>query len=560
VPINVPTYGGPGQVKEQGGPNIRFNPNVPEGTFGEGRAAAGVAKATNAIFDTTRKIVEEEKQRADETAFMVADREASELQTALEVETKGIRGKDAGGAPDAIGAKWTKGVEAIRERLTSRRQREAFDRAVTNRWESLNKNVQFHVSNELTTYETNESKAHITASKNAAILNAGDDERITQEVDRQRAAFSMLARTAGIPKDSDQYKTELTKVLSETHREVIASRLGAEQEDQAAVYFEKAKAAGEFTDDDLLKVQKAIDEGKVLGKSRRLAEEILGSTKSMQEALAKAKSIKETKVYDKTVDRIKEEYSLRNTAEEADGKARFNRAALFAEKNKKRPDGVTWHALTLQDRNAIDARIKQLRTGEEPTTNWQLYYKLERFAGDATMRDSFVKTDLYKHRAELADAEFKYLSKLQSEIARGDEKTVQKLDGIFTKTSIVDGVLKEAGIDPTAEEGSDAATQANRFRKMVDAEVMQKQSLDGKPVNNEEVREISERLMRKTITEKGRFWDTEKPIYELELRDIPADERSKIEEALRALGRETSDRNVLHLFRLKRSRDAGKQQ
>lgn len=234
----VPEYGGP-KVQEQGLPSARVSVDAPAAAFGGGDVAEGVTRAATGLATTAHDIFAEQKRKADQVATLAADNLAAAAETEIQVNTRQMRGRDSLNAPGYAEKTWKDRTDEIKKTLSNDTQRASFDRIIGNRYESLNKTVQVHVGDEMRKYDESETEAGITTSRNAAVLNSTDDQRIGQEIGRQTEIFDEWATRNGVPKDSPQYQEKLTKALSTTHHDIIQARLNAGFEQSAQQYFNR---------------------------------------------------------------------------------------------------------------------------------------------------------------------------------------------------------------------------------------------------------------------------------------------------------------------------------
>lgn len=219
-------------------------------------------------------IYEDEMLRQDQVATLEADRRLSEWENRALYDPKdgalNKRGKDAFGLPDAVGADYQKFVDETRTVLTTDRQRVAFDRAVEARRKDLNGTLSRHVMTEVRKFDDSESTAAIQASRQAAVFNFQDDDRITLEIERQRANVVDYAARNGL--GAEYVKARLGTELGATHEAVITRMLANGMDQSAQKYYEKNKA--DITDGKTLSdIEAKIKTSVVEGEGMRSADE-----------------------------------------------------------------------------------------------------------------------------------------------------------------------------------------------------------------------------------------------------------------------------------------------
>lgn len=255
----APMSSGP-DVQQQGIPNVRIGADASVDAFGGGQSLTNLGDATQGVLKEASDIAGDAKQKSDQIAFMSADSQASALQNQIQINSSKMLGKDAMGAPDYAQQQWADGIQKIQEGLNNQDQQMAFSRSASSRWDELNKSVQVHVSGQMQAFDDNETSSYLTTSRNSAVLNSDDDDKINAELDRQKAVLSEWAARKGIPQDSAIYNEKLTDQISGTNAQVIAARLDNDSADNVAnakEYFDAHK--DEMNASDVVAAQKSID-------------------------------------------------------------------------------------------------------------------------------------------------------------------------------------------------------------------------------------------------------------------------------------------------------------
>jgi hypothetical protein len=262
------------QIQEQGLPGVRVSVDAPIESFGGGQALQAADQATQGVASVSHEIAKTAKDQADQVAFMAADKQLSELETKLQIQSKQMLGKDAAKAPDVVSEAWTKNISDITQGLSNETQKMAFNKAANSRWDSLNKHVQTHVSDQLQKFDDDTTSSYIATSRQNMALNFDDDQTLKMEMDRQKFALAKWADRKGIPQDSDIFKAKLNEEFSASHRGVVEARLNAGDNDEAKEYFDANK--GTMAAADILHVEKAIENADVIGKGMEMYEQVKG--------------------------------------------------------------------------------------------------------------------------------------------------------------------------------------------------------------------------------------------------------------------------------------------
>lgn len=269
----VPRYDS--QVQNQPLPNFRVSTELPAETYGGGQTQQQLTQAGMNLGEHVYKVAEASRKQADQVAVMQADTAMSEYQTNVQVGVSKMQGLSALNAPDYIKEQWKKGVDNISGSLSSDDQRLMFQKMQMNRWEELNKSTQLHVSGQIQQADDNQTKASLDASKNLAVLNAGNDQMVAVQVDRQNIALTHLLDRKGMLHNPDGSVTEYAKNAlqygsSETHRDVVTAKIDAGLTDNAQAYFEANKSM--MNANDLMHSQKSLETAQVMSQGNKVVD------------------------------------------------------------------------------------------------------------------------------------------------------------------------------------------------------------------------------------------------------------------------------------------------
>lgn len=276
----VPVYGEP-RVQEAALPNVSVGANAPIEAFGGGKTLDASTDAIQGVEKTTFDIFHEEKQKADQLAHLSQDNQLAAAQTQLQIATSKLRGQDALGAPDFVKKQWDDVVSKAMASTNNDAQRMALAGSASQRFQELNKFTQVHVSQEMEQFDDNQTSSYLTNSRNAAVLNATDDDKVQLELSRQKAVLTDWAARKGIPTDSEIFKAKLNEQLSQTNKEIIAARLDKDTPgnvEQARAYLDTHKA--EMNGQDLITAQKAIDNAETTTLGLKAWDQVKGMTLS----------------------------------------------------------------------------------------------------------------------------------------------------------------------------------------------------------------------------------------------------------------------------------------
>ena len=207
--------------------------------------------------------------------------------------------------------------------------------------------------------------------------------------------------------------------------------------------------------------------------ARDLAEQIVNSSVSQEEAIQKAEAIQDIELSDMTVSRIKRHYSdeehFRDLAE---------REALNGFYEKAVQAAQTGGILSYDDiPDNIDPNIKlslmnYINTKGQPETDNQVWETLYNMS--VNNAQGFAKENLNKYRGFLSDGEYKNFLKKQQDILAGNYYTTIKDDDKMIKDALKAMRLTSDGKTASAFSEIRAMTrelEARRGRKITDAEL-----------------------------------------------------------------------------------------
>lgn len=259
------------RIEDQSLPNVRIQDNSNPEMFGIGTSQQRLNQATNNVFDTLLKIGQEEKKSADQMAVMSADRQASELQTKIQVGVKGMQGKDAFGADDYYRKNWNSGISNIRNSLANDDQKEAFDRHAMSRDMELNKSVQYHMFEQQKAFDNSETDSFINTSRQNAVLNAHDDVSVNSELQKQSDALKQWGARNGFT-GSKSLDAKIQADQSKTIKDVIQERLNIGNINSAQDFFDKNKT--KMGPEDIPHVEKMIDDQNTIDKGNAVWDKV----------------------------------------------------------------------------------------------------------------------------------------------------------------------------------------------------------------------------------------------------------------------------------------------
>jgi hypothetical protein len=244
-------------------------------------------------------------------------------------------------------------------------------------------------------------------------------------------------------------------------------------------------------------------------------------------AYEQVKKIEDPQLRDEVNKRTRDLFSQKKESESLRREELYNQATDIVEKYKsfdKIPPGVV-SELSLSERSSLRSYAEKLAKGEDVVTDLQSYYDLKTLA--AYDKQAFLKTNLLRYAPKMERGDLKQLIDLQTSMRKGDDKSETELDGYRTNKEIVDDALRGAKISNEED--------ANKFRKSVETQQMILQKQKGKPLSNDEMQMVVDKLLEKKITHHGWFWHTRVRNFQLD-EEVPEKDRAVIEQKLRERG------------------------
>lgn len=541
----VPRYGGE-QIQTQAMPNARITTEAPLSAFGGGQSLENLTHAARQYAATETAIYRDEKRKADDLATTEAWKQLAEKKQAMMWGDSGAmtrKGKDAFGVPDEFGGQFTKAADEIEAGLANEDQKALF-RKIRDREEvEFQGHLQKHVFTERQAYDNEVVKTGLGVARDEAVLNYQDAGKVQQAIGTQAALINSFAERNG--KDAAWVQQQVADAVSKTHASVAMRMLTNGEDLKAKKYFEENKAA--FGGEDVVHLEKALEEGSIRGESQRQSDAIISKYGSLQAAVTEVKKIEDPKLRDATMDRVRGEFQLREAAKRDAEEKDFLSATNIIEKGgsyDQIPPAMIAR-MPLSHRSAL----RNYATGKDHETDLKTYYDLKTQAATPALRDQFLKTNLLDYADKFSKSDLKEMMNLQAGLRTNDGKAEKALDGFRSDSQIVTNTLQEAGI-------KDEEQKALFMRKADEqAALFAKQS--GRKPTNEEMQTITDRLMMKVVTDRGFLWDSKKRAFELKpedkpeanFEDIPKADRDLIATALRRKGvRNVTNDMIIQVF------------
>lgn len=513
----VPRYNS--QVRENSGPNIRQNMNVNPSSFGVG----GFQGMSNAI-DQLAKIKNDADQIEVTSAFTERSKRIETIKTDPETGFFTKQGRNAIDSYDsAIQSIKDADDEIVQKYNLTGTKLEMFNR-LRDRDDIQNQaQLNRHLTGERRRFDDDTQKAFVQTEADSAVKNFKDHDAVNYKLENIEGSIIAYGQRNGL--SAEEVNLQRSTVRSGIRAGVVSQYLNNGDDRGAKAYFEQHKDA--LTAKDSEKLQKDLELGSLRGESQRESDKIFAESPTLGQAIEKVRKIEDPKLRDETMQRVRQNFQMKEAVEQETRENRSSRIATLLEKNSGDIDKIPpseWNTMSASERSSWRSYSKSLQKGDMQT-DWKEYTTLSGMAADPSTRSQFMNIDMFSKRHLLADPEFKEMVKMQREM-RENGGSSKVLDGVVTDEQIFNDAVNVMGISKNDEKKA-------AFRESFNQQVMSKQSQLGRKLNDDEKIKIKNNLISEVVTKKGIFFDSKKNVYELEsadkVEDIKVDQIPKSE-------------------------------
>lgn len=575
----VPRYGGP-QVERRPLPAVSQPTSVPQGVGGIG-AQVDLGGLTGALTQEYQKQLD----RFNRAEIRGAAAKLAELETRSIYDPKtGIlaqRGKNALRAREILDVDFAKGASEIEASLANESQREAFRSLYETHRASLDQVVGRHTQTELAKYEAEQTEALVLNERNAAVAAAMPGvpfeevaERVGLAVAKQRAALADLADVQGV---SDEVKKQvLDTTASSTHRAVITRILNNSEQDinadqTAQKYYDATKDF--IFDADKIYVEKALQEGSLLGEAQRTADALMLEYPDRRAALNAVKKIVNPKLRDAVQTRVEHEFGVQDALQRDQQEQLYLQATNIIEPYVRRgspflasqivPNGI-WAQLPLGARTALEKRGGDR---ENDARKWHTFLELT-----PRQLGKLNQQEFEEQYWSFFDNQTRYRAESMWQQARDQERT-GKLDPrtssdltfrnlVTIALGTLDPVYRKKAVTKLNEQQAQfyADFTLEAMRRKEEAE-----EAKGKPLTTTEVQAVVDKLKTETVlVDRGFRSDPMRLPFNVQKDEqgqvyapnVPPEEQKAIEADIRAKGKRVTERKVQRLYAAKLTNDA----
>jgi len=533
-----------------------------EGEVGQAIERLG-AVGTALGVSTYGRVMEEERQRADNIALLKADNKISEwknnrlFNTVDGAFTK--KGADAMGLPEQVNDEFIALTSELEKDMNDR-QRARFAAVRSQHGTGLDLTLRRYQLEETNRYEADELEAKIKNSLSSGWSNAQDPKQVGIDLEAGTNAIKLHMKQMGAgPKTIEQKTLEFSSAM---HSGVIERLVNSGQDMKASAYFDEVKGTGQLTGKALGDIEKALETGSLRGESQRKADEITATGKSYDEMIAEVKKIKDPKLQDATRERVEHFDTKRDQQKREAEEVIVKNAYTIVERTKDwRSVPVSeWQKMSPASRSMLRSVSEHLTEGVPVKTVPSTYYTLTQEAVDDP--DKFIKRNILESAGRLSPSDLEQMMNLQMQIkssgkAAAAAQAAKTLNGLRTNSEIWNGVLFDSGLDKDSDE-------AHELHKELDRRIDALQDAKKGQATNTEMQEVADSLVGNIVLQPGSwsniipggapFYDVTKPMRSVTVADIPPNERSATINRLKQSGIPITDDSIFtHWVKAKRA-------
>lgn len=444
-----------------------------QGAFGEDIARAGMnlADAGFHVMATANKIAEEQDKR-----------KAIELKNAIYQEWERPNlysqdgyfnqlGKNAAGQSDNVLKSYDDFVKQKCEQLglTSGRGQRFVGELLSRTHDRISKDVLSHDLKQTQEANKNEASLLIQNVIQQGINDRNNTERLEVCVQDVITATKDFAQESNL--DDTQTQLLIKNNISSAIGGIITTCV-SEGNLQAKVIFEKYK--NYLTPDAQVSLGKSVDNLNKRYEAKRIANDLITNSASLEEALKKADAIENIDMSESVSSQIRskisQQESAKNYAERQASDKFYNNVLAKVQSGQPLsyediPEGL--------DAQSTLSAMEYINKNGNPNTDdeiWNVIYDMQ-----VNNAQEFAKTDLNKYRGFLSDGEYKQFVKAQEEIRRGDYYSTIKDDDKMIKDALKTIGLKSDGKQKSAFSEIRALVreyETRKGRKITDDELM----------------------------------------------------------------------------------------
>lgn len=510
----VPTYNRQVQQQPLRGQQLNFNPQ---------QTNQATSQALGQVGQQFFEIAMKQKADADAVQIKSAVQQLDEFEHSMYDPQNGFfarKGKDALGLENDVEQEWNSLAGEIEQGLANDTQRQQFNEIKQRRFSQVMSSTKKYEMREFDSYSKQQDQANLEISRNLAVDNYYDKERVNAEISKQATVLLDTARREGW--SQEVYRNELARTVSGTHVAVL-NRMAEESPVTAVAYFEENK--DELWGDDEERANQIISVKAKSYQADGIADDIVSTNEQKLSVWReKAKEIEDPELRKMTLDRVESNWrdvELRRNEFIKDTWQQVEQGA-----NPTKMDG--WNQIPTQVRAQMEQRYRDLRRGLEPTTDDRAWVQTQ--AMSATELAGMTQDQLFsQYRNKLNDRKWDSLVAQWSsarQAVEGNRNEVQKIDSVqnskdrIKSAAITSGML--AADASLTDLNETEAQRYTRFTDNVERRFEEEQLNKGRSLTPTEEQEILDSMVRQTVFIDTAWFgdDTEVPVASIVEGDL----------------------------------------
>lgn len=536
------------EVQQSRAPNVALQGNADPRAFGAGvgQALGEVAKVAKDSYD----LQIETQVKSQRSALVQWELDNVDNPTTGAMSTKGV---DALGVHEKVMPDLDKRVGELEDGIRSPRGKQIFRQMADSFRQDVTRKLNTHAERQGSIYAKEQTDATLALSMEAAAANAGDPNRVANEL--KYSVGVVMADSKRLGMSPEATKERLLDTTTGIHAAVLDSMLTAGSYSMAKAYFD---ANGQ---DMNVKVREQagqqVKQGYARVEGKQAADELFRKHgQDFTSVNAGLKDIEDPMVRDVAETEVTQERERRDAAKRARHDQNLNDATNVVERtgdfNSIPPSMLA--DLSVHERSALKAYAKQKAGGAEPTEaeNATAYKELSDMLVDDP--EKFAALDLTVYLPRLGRVDFQKMQDRQTKYR------TNPTDPEFASIKTTKGRVRERmdqvfAIDSSSKKlGTADKERVQQFESEFERRQAEFKEQNGRVANTKDSQGILDEMtisIQMKRSRAGMDWlagDQEIPAYQLKASEVPTAERAQIEEALRASGRPVTDAAITSLY------------
>lgn len=498
------------QVQTTVGPQLAQSTQAPIEAFGGGQALGGMEAATKLAGQAAEDFTDIKKQADLAKVMQANDQTIQAKNRALYDPTTGamnLKGQSAFGATEAFGSKFKNDTDQIAAGLDNDDQRAMYERLRLKEGQELQSQLEKHTLAQAQDFQKEQYASSIKTVMDDTTFNYNVPGKIDQSVAQVRAMAMHQADLDGIT-DPAMREQRAKDAQSQVYSGVLERMINTSDPNVHGYYM---GVAGQLTAADRQKIEPSLKASQVADASAKKADELIRQSPDLTSQLQTARETMEPgELRDKTIQRLKEYSADNKTAIEADSNARYSALSQIVEKSNgwAQLPITELQKMSSDDRAKLEARARQLKEGVTAERASRAYYKYMNLAAEDP--GAFKRLNLDTIIGQVTPDERAKFIGMQDDLKSG--KANRALDQHRSAKEIGDEGARMLGFDWKSPINSTQKTEFNdAYMRAIDDASVEK----GRPLNDEEMTGIRDKMITKVVTDKGWFYNTYTPAFQV---------------------------------------------